>query len=333
MYYSGVDLHSDNCYITTLDENGSLVKQQRIENISERILDYFHSLPGDHQAVVESTTGWYWLNDLLQDNGIELILAHAKYLKAISYAKVKTDKVDSQTLAMLLRQNLIPRAHKISRELRGLRDTMRIRLRLVQQRSDTLRRLKSIHAKFNGSVPDPYRFQMAVLQHICVNVTSQILTLEKSLHPVLIPNQDIQRLLNIPGIGKLTAFTIYLEIDGIERFASDKHFVSYCRLVPAADNSNRHLHHHSSKDGNKYLKIAFSDAAVHAIQYYGEYKRFFQKRAKHSGDAIARACVAKELAKIVYSLLKNKTQYKGFKGQPMSRIKSLQWPRLTSPDA
>jgi transposase len=333
MYYSGIDLHSDNCYITTIDDTGSVVKQQRIENISELLLEYFHSLPGDHQAVVESTTGWYWLNDLLEEHGIDLVLAHAKYLKAISYAKVKTDKVDSQTLAMLLRQNLIPQAHKISRELRGLRDTMRIRLRLVQQRSDTLRRLKSIQAKFNGSVPDPYRFQTTVLQHIRDNMTSQILTLEKSLHPVLIPNDDIQRLLNIPGIGKLTAFTIYLEIDGIERFASDKHFVSYCRLVPAADNSNRHIHHRSSKDGNKYLKIAFSDAAVHAIQYYGEYKRFSQKLARRSNEATARAVVAKEIAKIVYSILKNKTQYKGFKGQPMSRIKSLQWPRLTNPDA
>jgi transposase len=333
MYYSGVDLHSDNCYITTLDDSGSVVKQQRVENNNELILDYFHSLPGDHQAVVESTTGWYWLNDLLQDNGIELVLAHAKYLKAISYAKVKTDKVDSQTLAILLRQGLIPQAHKISRELRGLRDTMRIRLRLVQQRSDTLRPLKSIQAKFNGSVPDPYRFQMAVLEHTRDNSTSQILTLEKSLHPVLIPNDDIQRLLNIPGIGKLSAFTIYLEIDGIERFASDKHFVSYCRLVPAADNSNRTVHHRSSKDGNKYLKIAFSDAAVHAIQYYAEYKRFYQKLARRSNEATARAVVAKELAKIVYYILKSKTQYKGFKGQPISRTKSMQWPRLSSSDA
>jgi transposase len=333
MYYSGIDLHSDNSYITTIDDTGLIVKQQRIENNNELLLDYFHSLPGSHQAVVESTTGWYWLNDLLQDNGIELVLAHAKYLKAISYAKVKTDKVDSQTLAILLRQGLIPRAHKISRELRGLRDTMRIRLRLVQQRSDTLRRLKSIQAKFNGSVPDPYRFQLAVLEHSRDNFTSQILALEKSLHPVLIPNDDIQRLLNIPGIGKLSAFTIYLEIDGIERFDSDKKFVSYCRLVPAADNSNRTVHHRSSKDGNKYLKIAFSDAAVHAIQYYPEYKRFFQKRAKRSGEPIARACVAKELAKIVYYVLKNKTIYKGLKGQPISRHKSQQWPRLSSPDA
>jgi transposase len=331
MYYSGIDLHSDNCYITTLDDNGSVVKRQRIENDNERVLDYFHSLPGSHQAVVESTTGWYWLNDLLGDNGIELILAHAKYLKAISYAKVKTDKVDSQTLAILLRQGLIPRAHKISRELRGLRDTMRIRLRLVQQRTACLLRLNSIHMKFNGSVPDPYRFQLAVLEHTRDTFTEQILALEKSLHPVLIPNDDIQRLLYIPGIGKLSAFTIYLEIDGIERFDSDKHFVSYSRLVPAADNSNRSVHHRSSKDGNKYLKIAFSDAAVHAVQYYPEYKRLFQKLTRRSNEPTAYAVIAKELAKIVYYVLKNKTPYKGLKGQPISRQKSQQWPRLASP--
>lgn len=345
MYYSGIDLHTDNCYITTIDEQGVLVKQQRVENISELIVDYFQRLPGPHSTVVESTSGWYWLNDLLEDHGIELVLAHAKYLKAIAYAKVKTDKVDSHTLATLLRQNLIPRAHKISRQLRGLRDTMRLRLRLVQQRTACLRRIDSIAVKFNLSaaasakadttkaLPDPYRFQLSVLEHTRNTFTKEILALEKSLHPVLIPNDDVQHLLGVPGIGKLTAFSLYLEIDGIKRFASDKHFESYCRLVPAADNSNRRQHHRSSKDGNKYLKIAFSEAAVHAIQYYSEYRCFYQRLARRSNQAIARTVVAKELAKIVYYILKNKTDYQGFKGQPISRAKALQWPRRSSSNA
>ena len=334
MYYSGIDLHTDNSYITTQDETGSVVQQQRMVNENEKVLDYFHSLSGPHVVVVESTSGWYWLNDLLQENGIELVLAHAKYLKAIAYAKVKTDKVDSQTLATLLRQNLIPRAHKISRELRGFRDTMRLRLRLVQQRTACLRRIDSIRIKFNtDQVPDPYRFQLSVLEHTRDTFTSQILALEKSLHPILIPNDDIQHLLAIPGIGKLTAFTIYLEIDGIERFISDKHFVSYCRLVPAADNSNRHVRHRSSKDGNKYLKIAFTEAAVHATQYYPEFKTFYQRLARRTHQAIARTLVAKELARIVYHILKHNTPYRGFKGQPISRQKSMQWPRLPSPNA
>jgi transposase len=334
MYYSGIDLHTDNSYITTQDDTGSVVKQERTDNVEQDILAYFGSLPGPHIAVVESTSGWYWLNDLLESNGIDLVLAHAKYLKAIAYAKVKTDKVDSQTLATLLRQNLIPRAHKISRELRGLRDTMRLRLRLVQQRTACLRRIDSIRVKFNSTtIPDPYRFQLSVLEHTRDTFTSQIQALEQSLHPVLIPNNDIQHLLGVPGIGKLTAFTIYLEIDGIERFTSDKQFVSYCRLVPAADNSNRRQHHRSSKDGNKYLKIAFTEAAVHAIQYYPEYKTFSQRLARRSNPAIARTVVAKELARIVYYLLKNKTPYRGFKGQPIGRAKAVAWPRLPSPNA
>ncbi len=66
------------------------------------------------------------------------------------------------------------------------------------------------------------------------------MTLERALHPHLIPNDDIQRLLWIPGIGKINAFTIYTEIDGITRFPSAKQFLSYCRLVPGADNSAGH---------------------------------------------------------------------------------------------
>ena len=64
---------------------------------------------------------WYWLRDLLVSKGIDLRLGHAKYLKAISYAKVKTDAVDAATLAQLLRVPLIPEAHMISDANREVR--------------------------------------------------------------------------------------------------------------------------------------------------------------------------------------------------------------------
>jgi transposase len=128
MYYSGIDLHKDMCVITTLDESGTIIKQSKVPNNDHAILNYFFSLGRDHKAVVESTSNWYWLSDLLKNHGIEVVLAHAKYLKAISYAKVKTDRIDSETLAQLLRMNLIPPAHQISSDKRGMRDMMRARL-------------------------------------------------------------------------------------------------------------------------------------------------------------------------------------------------------------
>ncbi len=347
MFYSGIDLHKDNCFITTINDVGEVVQQERVPNAPDAILSYFAKIGSEHQTVVESTMGWYWLNDLLEAHGIELVLAHAKYLKAISYAKVKTDKVDSHTLATLLRMTLIPEAHKISRELRDIRDVMRARLRFVQKRTRCIVAIHTIGRKYNcdeeiiisrqtipSELPEAYRLQLEMLYRQISLLTEQILGLEKYLHPVLIPNDDIQHLLWVPGIGKTTAFTIYLEIDGIERFASDKHFVSYCRLVPGARNSNRSIRQKSgNKDGNKYLKMAFSDCAVRAIQYYPEIRAFYQRMQRRTNDPVARTVVAKELGRIVYHILKNNTQYNGFKGLPMSRIKSRQWPRLASPYA
>ena len=342
MYYSGIDQHKDNCFLTTVNDSGAIVKQERVPNEPDVIVAYFASLPGPHKAVVECTAGWYWLDDLLAAHGIELVLAHAKYLKAISYAKVKTDKVDSETLAMLLRLDCIPRAHKIRRELRDLRDVMRARLRLVQKRTSCCVSIHNLGRKLNccdqlvvedhsipEHLPEAYRLHLGNLYEQIDLLDKQVLELEHYLQPVLIPNDDIQRLLWIPGMGKVTAFTVYLEADGIERFLSDKHFASYCRLVPGAKNSNKTLRHKSGcKDGNKYLKIAFTDMAVRAVQYFPEYRRLFHKIRHRSNEPIARTVVAKELARIVYHILKNKTEYRGLKGQPISHQKANQYPRL-----
>jgi transposase len=149
MYYSGIDFHKNMSWISTVNENGGVIKQAKVANDSERILDHFRIIGGDHRAVVESTSNWYWLSDLFRQHGIDLVLAHAKYVKAISYAKVKTDKVDSLTLAQLLRMNLIPVAHQISPELRPLRDLMRARLNLVHKRISCINSIHRLFEKFN----------------------------------------------------------------------------------------------------------------------------------------------------------------------------------------
>ena len=72
---------------------------------------------------------WYWVRDLLAPQGIDLRSAHAKYLKAIDYTKVKTDAVDAATLVQLLRVQPIREAHMI----REVRDLLRSRLVLVHR--------------------------------------------------------------------------------------------------------------------------------------------------------------------------------------------------------
>src|SRR4030043_203894 len=252
MYYTGIDLHKFTSYLTTVDSEGNIVKQSNLKNNDFEFAQYFADLKDNHKATVESTMTWYWINDLLTTLNVPLVLAHAKYVKAIAYAKVKTDKVDSHILAQLLRMNFIPEAYKISDNVRPLRDTLRARLRLSQKRTSCLNFMNRMLEKFNindpGSLSDFYKLQYQQFDNQVHLLKEQMLILEKSLYPSLIPNEDIQRLLWIPGIGKMNAFTILLEVDDINRFEDVKHFFSYCRLVPSARNSAGKVTQRSSQD-------------------------------------------------------------------------------------
>ncbi len=339
MFYSGIDQHKRDSYITTYGPESTIVKQKRVPNSPLLIRRYFAQFPGPHKAVVESTGSWYWLADLLGDLGVELTLAHATRLKAISAAKVKTDKVDSDILALLLQADLIPEGHMIARERRAPRDLMRARLRLVEKCGSCKNSIERLLEKFNArsvaELDGLYRLQAASHEVQIALLNQQRKTLEAALHPHLIPNSDVQRMLWIPGIGKVNAFTIYTEIDDIERFPSVRQFFSYCRLVPGAANSaGKNRHRSGSKAGNRYLKIAFSHACIRAVQYYPEIRSFYRAKARRKPIKVARTLVALEIARIVYHVLSTGENFNGsFKNKPLGRTKQQQWPRLASPAA
>jgi len=338
MYYTGIDLHKLTSYLTTVDSSGNIIKEADIKNVNHNFVQYFADLGNENITTVESTMTWYWLNDLLSSLNIPMVLAHAKYVKAIAYAKVKTDKVDSHTLAQLLRMDYIPVAHKISNDNRLLRDALRARLKIVQRHTSVTNSMHLLLAKYNLDSPEQLdtipRFQFDQLSEVEELLKEQILDLEKQLYPFLIPNDDIQRILWIPGIGKMNAFTILLEVDDINRFENVKHFFSYCRLTPAARNSGGKSKQRSSKDGNKYLKVAFSDAAVHACQYYPPIRNYHNSLLRKKNKHIAKTIIAKEIAEIVYHVLKHKFDFNNkFKGRDLIERKSFQWPRVVNPYA
>lgn len=337
MLHSGIDLHKRTLVINTTTADGATVDQAKVSCDRLSVLSYFRRHPGPHRAVVEATGSWYWLADLLQPAGIDLVLAHAKYLKAIAYAKVKTDAVDARTLANLLRTDLIPQAHMISAERRPLRDLMRGRLLLVEKRTSARNSVQRLLEKYNVTavtdLPALAQVHAQCFQELDQLLTRQIRRLEHELVPQLVPDPDVQRLLWVPGIGKVNAFTILLEVDGVSRFDSDRKFFSYCRLVPGANDTGGKQRHRASRDGNRYLKIAFSHAAVRAMQYFPEIRSWAQKKTRRKNKHIARALVAKELARIVYHVLSSGEPYNGkFKGITLERTKRLKWPRRASPD-
>ena len=66
---------------------------------------------------------------------------------------------------------------------------------------------------------------------------------------------------------------------------------------------------------------------MRAIQYFPEIRAFYQRLARRKPPVVARAVVAKELARIVYYVLAKQEAFNGtFKGTPLSRTKTPKWP-------
>jgi transposase len=290
-YFTGIDLHRRSLTATTLDADGAAVASARMPCRADALRVYFAQQPGQHRAAVECTTGWYWVHDALADT-VDLRLAHAKGVKAIAAAKVKTDSADARMLAHLLRADLLPEAHVIADDLRPLRDVLRTRLRLVERRSGALNSIARLLEKRSvydvaeldalGRLQAQCHLEQAELLH------QQIKALEKALHPHLVPDADVQRLLRVPGVGKAVAFTIRLEVDDVGRFPTERQFFSYCRVVPGADNSGDRARHKRSRDGNRYLKMAFSHAAVRTRQAATPCCRLQQRVLPHGGQEMRR---------------------------------------------
>ena len=103
--------------------------------------------------------------------------------------------------------------------------------------------------------------------------------------------------------------------------------------MPGADNSGgRVWQRPGSKQGNRYLKLAFNHASIRAIQYFPVVKAFYQKQRRRKPLVVARAIVAAELARIAYQVLTKQEDFNGsFRGVPLQRTKTRQWPRLATP--
>ena len=111
------------------------------------------------------------LYDQLQEEGFDVKLSHPLKTKAIAYARVKTDKVDSATLAHLLRSDLLPLSYVPEKSVRLNRELLRFRASLVKVQTGIKNKVHTILAKNNISHEYSDLFGkegMAFLHSLCV---------------------------------------------------------------------------------------------------------------------------------------------------------------------
>jgi transposase len=122
--YVGIDLHRRRSVIVRMNGDGEKLSCVRLPNDPVEISEELARAGESPEVVIEATYGWYWLVDLLQEQGAKVHLAHPSGLKWEG-RRVKNDEVDATDLADRLRMHRLPEAWVAPPDVRELRELVR----------------------------------------------------------------------------------------------------------------------------------------------------------------------------------------------------------------
>ena len=121
---------------------------------------------------------------------------------------------------------------------------------------------------------------------------------------------EFEKLLTMPGIGKILGLTIMLEVGDINRFPAVGNYSSYCRAVKSEKiSNNKKKGEGNRKNGNKYLAWAYVEAANFAVRSYPDCKSFYEKKKAKRNGVVAIKALSNKLARASYYVMRDKVSY------------------------
>jgi transposase len=324
MIHVGVDLHQRFCYITVMEARGKIVQAGPVTNEKLALRKYFRQFRGKEvQVAVEACGFWPGFREVVEPEVKRLVLVHPQRVKAIASAKLKNDRVDSATLAHLLRCDLLPESWKADRETQARRQQVRLRATLVRHRT----RLKNqVHAVLHqqglhspvtdlfgkrgrlwlGGVKLPVQARESV--NVCLRLldgySEEIQKQNLQLSEKAKQDQRVQWLMTIPGIGECSAMMLLAEIGEIGRFQDKEALCSYAGLVPRVrESAGKAARGGITRQGSPWLRWIMVEAAQVATRCSPAAKRYYERLARRKHKHVARVALARKLLIAVYALL------------------------------
>jgi len=321
------------------------------------------------QRVAMESTGVYWrpVWNILEQSKLDLILLNPFHVKALPGHK--TDRVDAARIAELVQYDLVRASFVPPVEIRELRDLLRRRLHLAQDRNRVSNRihrllelqnikLSSVLGKVTGATSrsileglatemtmkpeklallavhkrvrdkreqlakalrcqptDHFRFLLRELLEELDRLTGKIQLLETRIEERMRPCQElIERLCAIPGVERLTAWTLISEIGlDMERFPSSGHLASWCGLCPGNAESAGKRHSGKTNKGNRYVRrvlVQSAWAAARIVRKRNFFTTFFFRVSQRAGMKKAAIAVAHRILTIIYSMVRSGDSYR-----------------------
>jgi len=323
MWHVGIDLHRATIVLAAVNDVGEAMNPITVPcSDTAAIINAVKPL-GTFRAVIEACGTYRWLYDLLRPHGT-VLLAHPMRLRAMIQRRSKTDKLDAQLLANLLRINQIPLAYIPPEPYQQLRDLTRCRARLGRQLAEVKIQLRALLARQNREAPYRTPFgprglgwfrgqEFGPIENMVRDellerfrhYAKQMLLFDKRLEELRPEFSQVEVLIEIHGIGLYSALLIVAELGEVGRFRSAKQVGAYSGLTSRVHQSGGHCYQGSiTRQGSPWLRWVLVQAAMRAVHKDIALKNFYSRIRKRSSAKIARVAAARKLAEICWKRLR-----------------------------
>jgi transposase len=322
--YLGIDTHTRYSQVAVVDDDGNLQDELRLPN--DRLDELAEQYAGG-EAAIEATGHYRPIYERL-DGHLDVTLVNPGKNRLIAEASVKTDRVDAKRLAQMLRTDMLAESYVPSDDIRTLRDLVRTRKALVEERTAEKNRVRAVLKRTDNaydsalfgptgreylaelSLSDPDRLIVEAHLAVIEEYDQQIERLEAEIEAEVLESEAAQLLLSIPGVGQSTAALVVAEVGEIERFDRHEELVSYAGLDPMVHQSGeKEVHGSISKEGSAPLRWALVQAAHVSVRYDEYLGNFYTRLKDRKNHQIAIVATARKLLVSMFYMLQRREIY------------------------
>ena len=274
-------------------------------------------------VVLEMTGNTYQLYDELLPHVHSVTVVHPPHVKLITSMPVMNDKIAAARLAELHAAGLLDGIWVPPQEVRELRALIAQRAKMVKLATQAKNRLHAVLHRYHLAPPDGDPFsatQRDWWTHLNLTAAEQVriqcdLTtldcaqtqcahIETLLKALAAQDERVPFLVQLPGVGLLTAMTLLAAIGDISRFPSAKHLVGYAGLGARVHDSGQTTRRgRLTKDGRRDLRCALVEAAHSAASTHPHWRAELARLEPRLGYNKAIVAIARKLLVSVWHVL------------------------------
>jgi transposase len=332
----GMDLGDKHNHICVLTGGGEDISEHRIANTPAAVAEFFGGFESPDRVTVAIETGTHspWVCHVLQDMGLNVLVANARKTSLIYDATVKTDTRDARMLARMARfePELLFPIQPRDRQAQAHLAVLRARNGLVKSRTQLITMVRglvkssggrlpacsapSFHTKVGKQVPTELRPAIDPVLDAIATLTARIGDFGRQVRNLCRSMPETERVMQVAGVGPLTALTFVLTVENPQRFVHNRDIGPYLGLTPGKDQSgDSDVPKSITKAGDGRLRHLLVEAASYILGPFGpdcDLKRHGTKIAERGGKVAkkkARVAVARKLAVMLLSLWKTGSDY------------------------